>query len=61
MTRDMMDRSRIGGGTVASQVRIEHTLFGYTLFPVCIAVLQWGGLHLRDGRRRALIPLRSNP
>ncbi len=41
--------------------RIEHPLFGYTLFPVYIAVLLWGGLYLRDSRVRALIPLRSNP
>jgi DoxX-like protein len=49
------------GGAVASQVRIEHPLFGYTLFPIYIAVLLWGGLYLRDSRVRALIPLRSNP
>jgi hypothetical protein len=48
------------GGAVASQVRIEHPLFGYTLFPVYIAVLLWGGLYLRHSRLRALIPLRSN-
>lgn len=48
------------GGAVASQVRIEQPLFGYTLFPVYIAVLLWGGLYLRDSRLRALIPLRSN-
>lgn len=47
------------GGAVASQVRIGHPLFGYTLFPVYIALMLWGGLYLRDSRLRALIPLRS--
>lgn len=72
MTGGMMDQSRVGdeskarltgylGGAVASQVRIKHPLFGYTLFPVYIAVLLWGGLYLRDSRLRAPIPTRSNP
>jgi hypothetical protein len=29
------------------------------LFPVFIGALVWGGLYLRDGRLRALMPLRS--
>lgn len=48
------------GGAVAVQVRVEHPLSGYTLFPVYVAVLLWGGLYLRDGRVRALIPLRTD-
>jgi hypothetical protein len=42
------------GGAVASQLRIEMPLFGYTLFPIYVAVLAWGGLYLRDSRVRAL-------
>jgi hypothetical protein len=30
------------------------------LFPVYMGVLIWGGLYARDGRLRALIPLRSS-
>jgi hypothetical protein len=48
------------GGAVAVQVRVEHPLFGYTLFPIYIAALLRGGLYLRDGRVRALIPLRTD-
>jgi hypothetical protein len=42
------------GGAVASQLRIGKPLLGYTLFPVYVAVLIWGGLYLRDSRVRAL-------
>lgn len=43
------------GGAVASQLRIGMPLVGYTLFPIYVAVLMWGGLYLRDARVRALI------
>lgn len=46
------------GGAVASQLRIGHPLLGFTLFPVYVAALAWGGLLLRDHRLRALIPIR---
>ena len=42
------------GGAVASQLRIQMPLLGYTFFPIYVAVLAWGGLYLRDGRVRAL-------
>jgi hypothetical protein len=42
------------GGAVASQLRLQMPLFGYTLFPIYVAVLAWGGLYLRDNRVRAL-------
>src|SRR6202165_1262125 len=42
------------GGAVASQLRLEMPLFGYTLFPIYVAILAWGGLYLRDSRVRAL-------
>ncbi|MGH7978774.1 MAG: DoxX family protein [Limisphaerales bacterium] len=45
------------GGAVATQVRAGSSLFE-TLFPVIFGVLVWGGIFLRDGRLRAMIPLR---
>jgi DoxX-like protein len=48
------------GGAVAAQVRIGNPLLGYTLFPVYVALMVWGGLYLRDARVSALIPLRSD-
>ncbi|HEY2082965.1 MAG TPA: DoxX family protein [Verrucomicrobiae bacterium] len=45
------------GGAVATQVRAGSPLFE-TLFPVIFGVLVWGGLFLRDGRLRAMIPVR---
>ncbi len=47
------------GGAVASQLRIEMPLLGYTLFPIYVAALAWGGLYLRDGRVRALFASRA--
>jgi hypothetical protein len=46
------------GGAVATHVRIGSPLLTHTLFPVYIALLVWGSPFLRDGRLRALIPLR---
>jgi hypothetical protein len=46
------------GDAVATHVRVGSPLFSHILFPVYLAVLLWGGLYLRDGRLRALIPLR---
>jgi hypothetical protein len=46
------------GGATATQVRLGDPWF---FFPVVIAVLVWGGLFLREGRLRALIPLRAFP
>jgi DoxX-like family len=43
------------GGAVASQLRIGLPLFSYTLAPIYVAVLVWGGLYLRDSRVRALV------
>jgi DoxX-like family len=47
------------GGAVASKIRIEGPLFSSILFGVYLGFLAWGGLYLRDGRLRALFPLRS--
>jgi hypothetical protein len=46
------------GGAVATHVRVGDPIFT-VLFPVVFGVLLWGGLWLRDGRLRALIPLKS--
>jgi hypothetical protein len=46
------------GGAVATHVRVGGGAFP-VLFPVCIGVLLWGGLVLRDARLRSLLPLRN--
>ena len=43
------------GGAIATHARIGSPLLGFTLFPVYVAVLLWGGLYLRDARVRALL------
>ena len=45
------------GGAIASNVRIQAPLFGYILFPIYVALFLWGGLWLRDGRVRAVLPI----
>jgi len=45
------------GGAIATHLRLDNPLFSHTLFPVYFAVLAWGGLWLRDGRLRSLMPL----
>jgi hypothetical protein len=44
------------GGAVASHVRVEDGAFP-VLFPVILGALLWGGLVLRDGQLRALLPM----
>jgi hypothetical protein len=44
------------GGAVATNLRIGDLSF---IIPAVLGVLAWRGLFLRDGRLRALIPLRS--
>ena len=43
------------GGAVATHERVGDPLFSHAFFPVYLGVLPWGGLLLRDNRRRALI------
>jgi len=43
------------GGAIATHVRIGEPF----VTPIILGVLVWGGLCLRDGRLRALVPLRS--
>jgi hypothetical protein len=42
------------GGATATHVRIGDPFYG----PIVFGVLVWLGLFLRDGRLRALVPLR---
>lgn len=46
------------GGAVATHVRVGSGAFPI-VFPIIFGVLVWGGLFLRDGRLRGLIPLRT--
>ena len=46
------------GGAIASHVRIESPLFTHTLFGVYLGLMLWGGLWLRDGTLRPLLPFR---
>jgi DoxX-like family len=45
------------GGATVTHLRVGDPFF----MPVLLGVLVWGGLYLRDGRLRALIPLRRFP
>ncbi len=47
------------GGAIATNVRADNPLFSHELFGVYLGVMVWGGLWLRDGRVRALLPLRG--
>jgi hypothetical protein len=47
------------GGAIATHVRVGSPLLTHILFPIYVAVLLWLGLWLRDGRLRALLPLRA--
>ena len=44
------------GGAVATHVRVGDSNF---VFPVIFGALLWGGLWLRDGRVRDLLPVRA--
>src|SRR5262245_53497363 len=46
------------GGAIASHVRIDSPLFTHTLFGLYLGLLLWGGLYLRDGTLRSLLPFR---
>lgn len=47
------------GGAVATNLRLGTPLFTYTLFPVYLGILVWGGIFLREPRLRSLVPLRD--
>jgi DoxX-like family len=46
------------GGAIASHVRIDSPLFTHTLFGLYLGLMLWGGLWLRDGGLRPLLPFR---
>ena len=46
------------GGAVATNFRVQASLFGNILFPVYLGIFVWLGLYLRDRRLRGLIPFR---
>ncbi|MGY3153508.1 DoxX family protein [Bradyrhizobium elkanii] len=46
------------GGAIASHVRIGSPLFTHTLFGLYLGLMLWGGLYLRDGNLRAMLPFR---
>ena len=46
------------GGAMASHLRIGSPLLSHTLFGFYIGLMVWGGLWLRQGSLRALIPFR---
>ncbi|PAY10635.1 MULTISPECIES: DoxX family protein [Bradyrhizobium] len=46
------------GGAIASHLRIDSPLFTHTLFGLYLGLMVWGGLYLRDGNLRALLPFR---
>ncbi len=45
------------GGAIATNFRLDLSLFGNVLFPVYLAVFAWAGLWLRNLRLRELFPL----
>jgi hypothetical protein len=46
------------GGAIASHMRIDSPLFTHTLFGLYLGLMVWGGLWLRDGTLRWLLPFR---
>jgi hypothetical protein len=46
------------GGAMASHLRIGSPLFSHTLFGLYLGLMVWGGLWLRDGSLRSLLPFR---
>ena len=44
------------GGAVATHLRIADT--ARAVIPLVVGILAWGGLYLRDGRIRQLVPFR---
>ena len=48
------------GGAIATHFRVGDPLLGFTLFPLYVAAILWGGLFLRDSRLRVLVPFRPS-
>ena len=47
------------GGAVVTNLRISAPLFSNVLFPVYMGIIVWGGIFLRDGLLRKIIPFRA--
>ena len=47
------------GGAIATHVRVGAGV-GPIILPIIIGVMLWGGLHFRDHRVRAMLPLRQS-
>lgn len=47
------------GGAIAAQVRADSPLYTHMLFGLYLGLFMWGGLWLRDGRLRSILPLKS--
>ncbi len=45
------------GGAIATHLRIGDPLFSHTLFGVYLGLFLWGGLWLRSGRLRQVMPI----
>jgi hypothetical protein len=45
------------GGAIATNLRLDLSLFGNVLFPVYMGIFAWGGLWLRNLKLRELFPL----
>ena len=48
------------GGAVATNLRVDNPLLGFTLFGVYLGLFLWGGLWLRDPALRAVFPFRRH-
>jgi len=46
------------GGAVAAHLRIADA--ARAAIPLVVGILAWGGLYLRDGRIRELVPFRRS-
>ncbi len=49
------------GGAIATNLRVDNPLLGFTLFGVYLGLFMWGGLWLRDPALSALFPFRRTP
>jgi hypothetical protein len=47
------------GGAIATHLRVGSPLFSHLFFGVYVGVMAWGGLWLRDGRLRLLLPFQQ--
>lgn len=48
------------GAAMATHIRVDSPLFSHVLFGLYMGLFAWGGLWLRDGRLRSMIPLRRS-